>query len=214
MRILAVGTHPDDIEFGMGATLAKHIQLGDEVYVVILTDGERDDYGYYCYCAIRRIESKKALRILGGCVEDVRFLNLPKVEVDQHTIILLEKEINYFKPDRIYTHSKKDRHQDHRNCHDIVLSAARYVKEILLFSVYSTLPESDSKYIINISKKLLELKIEAIKCFKNQFTDIDSIIKIVEGFAITSGLVNYARKTEEIPYSEGFEILKMVKKNV
>jgi len=45
MKILAIGVHPDDIEFGMGATLAKHVKSGHEVSIIILTDGARDDEG-------------------------------------------------------------------------------------------------------------------------------------------------------------------------
>ncbi len=47
MRVLAIGVHPDDIEFGMGATLAKHIKIGHEVSIAVLTDGARDKNGNY-----------------------------------------------------------------------------------------------------------------------------------------------------------------------
>ena len=47
MKVLCIGVHPDDIEFGMGATLAKHISLNHEVLVIILTDGERDNLSNY-----------------------------------------------------------------------------------------------------------------------------------------------------------------------
>ena len=47
MRILAIGVHPDDIEFGMGATLAKHIKSGHDISILVLTDGARDENGNY-----------------------------------------------------------------------------------------------------------------------------------------------------------------------
>ena len=33
MRVLVFGAHPDDLEIGMGGTIAKHIDVGDEVDV-------------------------------------------------------------------------------------------------------------------------------------------------------------------------------------
>lgn len=212
MRVLIVGTHPDDIEFGMGATLAKHILIGDEVSVIVLTDGERNNEGTYIRSDERRRESKEALKIL-GYTNKIKFLNLCKVEVKQTTIKVIEKEINYFLPDRIYTHSKNDRHQDHRNCYYSVLSAGRYVNEILLFEVYSTLSEFLPNYKINISRELLDLKIKAIKCFKSQFKNMELIIKMIEGMAIKNSFLTYTRQTNKIFYLEAFEIAKIVKKS-
>ena len=208
MRVLAIGTHPDDVEFGMGATLAKHILKGDEVFVVVLTDGERDDDGNYTNSYKRKLESRNALKILGH-IKEIHFLNLPNVEIQQSIIKAIERKIEYRTPDRIYTHSKNDRHQDHRNCCDIVLSAGRYVKEILLFEVYSAFPEFLPKYISNISKELLDLKIKAIGCFKTQFKNMEMMTKIVESIAIRNSLYTYARQCNNISYSEVFEVVRI-----
>src|SRR5262245_55645748 len=40
-RVLAIGAHPDDIEFGCGATLAKWSAAGSEVSLFVLTDGSK-----------------------------------------------------------------------------------------------------------------------------------------------------------------------------
>ena len=40
-RALAIGAHPDDIEFGCGGTLAKWAAVGTEVHFLILTDGSK-----------------------------------------------------------------------------------------------------------------------------------------------------------------------------
>ena len=210
MRVLCIGVHPDDIEFGMGATLAKHISLNHEVLVIILTDGERDDLSNYTKSEERRQESINALKIL-GYEKEIIFLNLAEVTIEQPTIHILEEFINRFKPDRIYTHSRNDRHQDHRNCSYAVLSAGRYINEILLFEVYSVFPEFTPNYMINISKNLLDLKIKANKQFKSQFHNTNLIAKMIEGLAIKNSFLTYALQTEEIYYSEAFEIAKIVK---
>jgi len=208
MRILAIGTHPDDIEFGMGGTLSKHILKGDEVSIIVLTDGERDEDGRYSISYKRKSESRNALEIL-GYKKEVLFLSFLEVTVKQPTIQLIEDLICDFKPDRIYTHSKNDRHQDHRNCCDIVLSAGRYINEILLFEVYSAFPEFLPKYINNISRELLDLKIKAIKCFKSQFENMEMMVKIVESIAIKNSLYTFGRQINKISYSEAFEIVRV-----
>jgi LmbE family N-acetylglucosaminyl deacetylase len=40
-RALAIGAHPDDIEFGCGATLAKWAAAGTLIRHLVLTDGSR-----------------------------------------------------------------------------------------------------------------------------------------------------------------------------
>ncbi len=210
MRVLAIGVHPDDIEFGMGATLAKHIKVGHDISILILTDGARDKNGNYTSSVERREESIKALNIL-GYKDSINFLNLPKITVDQSTIQILEKVISQVNPHRIYTLSKNDRHQDHRNCSFAVMSAGRYVSEILLFEVYSVFPEFLPNYIINFPKEILDLKIRALSQFKSQFKNVDLIAKMIEGMAIKNSFMNYATQKQDIVYSEAFEIGKIVK---
>jgi LmbE family N-acetylglucosaminyl deacetylase len=210
MKVIAIGVHPDDVEFGMGSTLAKHINIGHEVHVIILTDGDRDESGNYTRTDMRREESIKALKIL-GLKDSPYFLNLPKVSVDQSTISVVEKLINKINPDRIYTHSRNDRHQDHRKCSYAVLSAGRYINEILLYEIYSVFPEFLPNYIINFSKELLDLKIKAIREFKSQFKNMDLIAEMIKGMAIKNSFINYSIQTKELYYSEAFEIAKIVK---
>lgn len=40
-RVLAVGAHPDDVEFGCGATLAKWAAAGARCEILVLTDGSK-----------------------------------------------------------------------------------------------------------------------------------------------------------------------------
>lgn len=209
---MAIGVHPDDIEFGMGSTLAKHINLGHEISILILTDGDRDENGSYIKSNKRREETIRALEILGFKGNPI-FLNLPQVTVDQITIGPIEAEITRFQPNRIYSHSRNDRHQDHRKCSYAVLSAGRYINEILLFEVFSVLPDFIPNYIVNFSKELLDLKIKALLQFNSQFKNMPLIEKMVEGMAIKNSFMNYATQSEKIHYSEAFEIAKIVRDN-
>lgn len=41
MNVLAIGSHPDDIEIGCFGTLARHNLDGDKIFGVIITKGEK-----------------------------------------------------------------------------------------------------------------------------------------------------------------------------
>ena len=45
ITILAVGSHPDDVEAGMGGSIIKFLKLGHEVHIVDLTSGEPTPHG-------------------------------------------------------------------------------------------------------------------------------------------------------------------------
>ena len=38
--VLAIGAHPDDIELGCGGTIARHVAVGDQVAMLVVTRGE------------------------------------------------------------------------------------------------------------------------------------------------------------------------------
>jgi LmbE family N-acetylglucosaminyl deacetylase len=41
--VMAIGAHPDDIEFGCGGTLLKHVKDGDTIIYVCMTGSESID---------------------------------------------------------------------------------------------------------------------------------------------------------------------------
>jgi LmbE family N-acetylglucosaminyl deacetylase len=71
LDILVFGAHPDDVELGCGATIAKEISLGKKVGVVDLTRGELGPRGS---ADLRDQEAANAAKILGVSVrENLRF---------------------------------------------------------------------------------------------------------------------------------------------
>ena len=76
-RALAIGAHPDDIEFGCGATLSKWAEAGCEVSLLVCTDGSKGTWDAHADTAAlvvrRQREQMEAARRL-GTVGEVRFL--------------------------------------------------------------------------------------------------------------------------------------------
>lgn len=82
---LAIGAHPDDVEFGCGATLAKWAAAGCVVHHLVLTDGSKGTWDPQADTAAlvltRQAEQRAAARALGASGEVV-FLGWPDGELD------------------------------------------------------------------------------------------------------------------------------------
>ncbi len=69
-RALAIGAHPDDIEFGCGATLAKWAAAGCRLHHLILTDGSKGTWNpeadLVALVATRQRESRAAADVIDG----------------------------------------------------------------------------------------------------------------------------------------------------
>lgn len=127
--ILIVSAHPDDMEIGMGGTVAKLVALGAEITSLIVTDGGRasNPFGWTerRMAEVRRTEALRAAEVLG--LKDVIFCDQPDAadEVDVKGVRrkLLEV-LTRLKPTEIYTlHEELDRHVAHRQAGSLVREA-------------------------------------------------------------------------------------------
>jgi LmbE family N-acetylglucosaminyl deacetylase len=127
-RALAIGAHPDDIEFGCGATLAHWSRRGTHVELLVLTDGSKGswdaDQDLGALIATRRDEQRAAAHALGAA--GVRFLNAVDGELEAGA---REREevcaaIREVRPDVVFGHDpwKQYRlHPDHRHAGELVI---------------------------------------------------------------------------------------------
>ncbi|HWS46438.1 MAG TPA: PIG-L deacetylase family protein [Acidimicrobiia bacterium] len=83
-RVLAVGAHPDDIEFGCGATLAKWAAGGAHITMCVCTDGSKGTWDAAAdldaLVALREEEQRAAAAALGA--SGVVFLRYVDGELD------------------------------------------------------------------------------------------------------------------------------------
>lgn len=122
-RALAIGAHPDDVEFGAGATLAKWAAAGCDIFHLICTDGSKGSWNpaedRARLVATRQDEQRAASRALGGS-GDCIFLGWPDGELESG--LRQRWEIAYWirkcRPDVVLGHDPWRRyrlHPDHRN---------------------------------------------------------------------------------------------------
>jgi len=147
-RALAVGAHPDDVEFGCGATLAKWAASGCEIFHLICTDGSKGTwdptYDPAELVVTRRHEQRAASLALGGKGE-VTFLGWPDGELEAGLRQRFEVAvaIRRLKPEVVLGHDPWKRyrlHPDHRNAGFLVTDGIVAARDPLFFPELADLP--------------------------------------------------------------------------
>ena len=192
MNILAIGAHPDDIEFGCGGTLLKYSEKGHKVYILVLSKGDKGGDP-----VVRHKEQEDSARILG--VEKLYFGNYVDTEIVQSQKLITEIEgfLKDIKPGLIFVNYFDDTHQDHRNLAASAISATRYIHNVLFFEGPTTQNFTPNVFVDITSA--LDKKFECLKAHVSQVskTHIEglSIIEAAKSAAHFRGIqgrVNYA----------------------
>lgn len=130
MNILAIGAHPDDIEYACGGTLLKMKAQGHSIFMMVMTKG---DFGGDA--AQREIEQRAVAEALGitkffwGEEEDT------KIPVNNSVINKIDAAIKECKADLVMFNHLEDTHQDHRALGKCAMAASRHMSRVLTFEV-------------------------------------------------------------------------------
>lgn len=120
LDILAIGAHPDDVELGCGATVAKMVAEGKKVGILDLTRGELGTRGT---AETRDAEAADATKILGVAVrENLGFRDGFFVNDEAHQMKIIEI-IRKYQPEIVLCNAIDDRHIDHPKGSELVEDA-------------------------------------------------------------------------------------------
>lgn len=120
LDILAFGAHPDDVELGCGATVAKEVANGKKVGIVDLTRGELGTRGS---ADLRDIEAANAAKVLGVAVrENLAFADGFFKNDKAHQMEII-KMIRKYQPEIVLCNAIDDRHIDHGKGSQLVSDA-------------------------------------------------------------------------------------------
>ena len=193
MRILAIGAHPDDIEFGCGGTLIKYARQGHESFLLVMTDGSGGGDG-----ALRQREQEASVRILrasrlfwGGYPDTA----LP---LDRSLIQRVERVIQELRPDFILAHSPDDTHQDHRHLATCTVTATRYTRNVLFYECPTSQDFSPSVFVdidSVLEDKLASLQAHASQVSKTRIEGL-SIVDVARSSAHFRGIQGRVRNAE------------------
>ena len=210
MKILAIGAHLDDIEIAAGGTLAKAVENGHKVKVLIMSksgytnkEGEiqRSDN-----LAVK--EGTNALNTLG--IEDIEILDFETKDIPfcSEVVNAIDLCIDSFNPDVIFTHHPFDTHQAHEGVAKSTIAAARR-KNTVFF--YEPIQPSGRSYVafkptlyVEI-EDTIEKKIKSLRCHKSEYNKVGAE-NWVEGVKSRCGFRGYEIGKK---YAEAFEVLRI-----
>ena len=139
-KILVVAAHPDDEILGVGATVAKHAAQGDEVYALILGEGQtsrgehREDISADVVKELHQNTLESAEKV---GYKEVYFADFPDNRFDQVDLLdvvkAVEHKIKEIQPEIIYTHYSGDLNIDHQYTARAVLTATRPIGDYPAF---------------------------------------------------------------------------------
>jgi len=214
--ILVFGAHPDDAEFGMGASLVKFVRTGASVAVCVLTRGEAGTFGT---AEQRENEMRVAAQKLGGELEILSFQDCRIFDTFEARVRLAEV-VRKYRPKVVFApyhtnpsyHKDGGAHPDHTATGTIVRSALRYARFSGLKEakgepwnanhlIYYMVPRSRTPNLLNdVSEYMTEWETIA-RCHESQMSLRDG--KVLDGlrrFRVAYG------NLLGVAYAEGFFI--------
>ena len=217
-----IAAHADDDILGCGGTMAKHIDSGDSVRVIFLSDGvgsrESDCYKNKLY---QRVDSARASLLLLG-VDNFQFLQLADNKLD--TVALLdiiqpiEKLVSEYNPEILYIHHGGDLNIDHQIASRASLTVSRPVPWSSIREIYSyeVLSSSDWNFtygavftpnvFVDISK-YIDIKIKALECYSEELRNPPHArsLENVRALAILRG------HTVGLMNAEAFQLIRLLR---
>ncbi|ARP94074.1 PIG-L deacetylase family protein [Bordetella genomosp. 13] len=182
MKVAVLAAHADDEVLGCGGTIAKHVAGGDEVRVLLMTDGVGSRGHRQEAAAARMAACKSACAELG--VVDPVALDFPDNAMDSVPLLevvqAIEGQFAGFDPDVIYTHHAHDLNVDHRVTHEAVMTAWRPQPncarpDILTFETVSSTewraPSPMTAFVPNWYEDIsqfLDKKMAAVRCYESE----------------------------------------------
>ncbi len=227
LDILAFGAHPDDVELGAAATIAKEVSLGKKVGIVDLTQGELGTRGSK---ELRKVEAAKAAKILGVSLrenlkfEDGFFVN------DKHHQLEVIKLIRKYRPEIVLCNAVNDRHIDHGKGSKLVSDACflsgleKIITELdgltqnkwrpKLVYHYLQWNNSEPDFVVDISG-FIDVKMAAVLAYSSQFYDPNSkeADTPISSKNFTDSIHYRARELGRligVDYAEGFTVERYV----
>jgi LmbE family N-acetylglucosaminyl deacetylase len=204
--VLALGAHPDDIEIGMGGTVAKLVGIGYDVKLVVATlpnfvktDTKEE----------RKKESTMSAKVMGCKTPEFLDLGPEEITFNRKFVTQINEIVRNCEPDAIFTQWIGDTHQDHQALTKAVIAAARDSNNVFMYE--TTIPGGISEtafrpqLYVDVTETL-DSKRNALDCFDSQKIRcghlwVDAIV----------GRCSYRGYQMNTKYAEAFEVIRVSK---
>lgn len=199
MKVLAIGAHPDDIEFGCSGTIAKYRNRGDEIYLLVVADG-----GMGGDPQVRQKEQKVSAEIMGakglfwGGYKDTLIV------FDKPLIDLVEKFLREVSPSLVLVNYPQDTHQDHERLAKATISASRYTPKVIFYETPTSI--GFNPLIFADIGETLEEKIKCLEAHTSQFHKTNIPGSNIVDIAIATA--RFRGTQARVTFAEGFAPLR------
>lgn len=221
-NIVVISAHPDDETLGVGGTILKHVENGDNVYWLIVTN-VFENQGF----SKERVESRqkeiKEVENLFG-ISKTFLLDYPTMTLSSSSLIKMVPEISYIfmevQPEIIYTLNRSDAHSDHRVIFDAVMACTKsfrypFIKQILMYECISETEFAPAlaekaflpNYFVDITN-YLDTKNEIMKVFESEIAE-HPFPRSLENIR---ALAHFRGASVGVQYAEAFQLLKYIDK--
>lgn len=221
-NILVIAAHPDDEILGAGGAILRHIDKGDKVFWLIVTNIFESQGFSKVRIAKRQEEIEQVAKEVG--ISKVYKLDIPTMSLSDEMLgELVQKISKVFHevcPETIYTLNRSDAHSDHRILSDAVMACTKafrypFIKQVLMYECLSetefapAFPEKTfiPNYFIDISDHL-DKKLSLLSIYESEMGEhpFPRSIENVKALATLRGA------TAGVRYAEAFQLVKYIDK--
>ncbi len=199
-KVCFIGAHPDDIELGCGALIAR-IAGKTDVRCVTFSNNQKNP-------ALSHLipEHYASMETLGVPRERVDLLDFETRRFQEHRQEILETMIGILRqddPDIVFVHTKSDVHQDHGVLTQEALRAFRG-RTVLGFDVIRSSYGFFPDFLVGVDEADVQKKLDALACYKTYAGKYYFSPEVTKATLIRNGAIC------ERQYAEGFDILRIV----
>ncbi len=205
-KVIVFGAHPDDLEIGMGGTVAKLVRLGYNVNLVIAT---LPNFVKTDTKEGRKSEAIDSAKILGCSTPEFLDLAPDEITFGRNFVNKVDRIIQKYEPEVVFTQWIGDSHQDHQALTKAVIAACRDQKDVFMYE--TTIPGGITEHafrtqlFVDISTTI-DIKKSALDCFHSQIIRCGQI-----WIPAVLGRCSYRGYQMNVNQAEAFEVIRVSK---
>lgn len=204
-RILVLGPHTDDGEFGCGGSMARFIEEGKDVYYATFSCAE-ESVPEGLPKDILLTEVKKASKVLGVKPDSLLIYRYKVRKFAEHRQEILEDLVQLqrdLEPELVLMPSPHDLHQDHFTVAMEGLRAFKFTS-ILGYEMPWNNINFETRSFVHLSPENIETKLESVKCYRSQLGRKYANEDFIKGLAKTRGVQC------GVEFAETFEVIRWI----
>ena len=204
-KILILGPHTDDGEFGCGGTIARFIEEGRDVYYATFSLAE-ESVPPGLPKDILLTEVKASSKVLGIPDDHLLIYRYPVRKFAHHRQEILEDLVKLkrdMEPDLVLMPSPHDLHQDHYTISMEGLRAFKFTS-ILGYEMPWNNINFETRCFIHLQERHIAKKLESVKCYRSQTGRKYANEEFIRGLAKTRGVQC------GVDFAETFEVIRWI----